>query len=70
MASSYTDFTVHTIESEDEARTLEDELEDQRGIQLVEIDHESGHVEARYTEELLSEERIKSRVRDSGYELQ
>lgn len=70
MANSRTNFTVDGIESEDEARKINDELLELEGVQMANIDRESGRIEVRYGEELLSEERIKSTVRDAGYEVE
>ena len=69
MADSQVDFTVSGIESADDGRAIKEELRNIRGVQMVEVDRESGRVEVRYGEELLSEERIKSAVRDIGYEV-
>lgn len=69
MADSYTNFTVRGIDSEDEVREIDDELRKLEGVQMADIDHESGRVEVRYGEELISEEEIKSTVRDVGYEV-
>lgn len=70
MANTRTNFTVDGIESEDEARKINDELLELEGVQMANIDRESGRIEVRYGEELLSEERIKSTVRDAGYEVE
>ena len=69
MADSYTNFTVRGIDSEDEVREIDDELRNLEGVQMADVDHESGRVEVRYGEELISEEEIKSTVRDVGYEV-
>lgn len=68
MADSYVTFTVHGIESEDEVESFKDELQEVKGIQIVDINSESDEVEVGYGEELLSEEQIKSQVREMGYE--
>lgn len=68
MADSYVTLTVHGIESEDEVESFKDELQEVKGIQIVDINSESDEVEVGYGEELLSEEQIKSQVREMGYE--
>ncbi|WP_101294427.1 heavy-metal-associated domain-containing protein [Halegenticoccus soli] len=70
MADSRTNFTVEGVASEDDARTIERELRERRGVQSATVDPESGDVEVRYGEELLSAEAIKSTVRDAGYEVE
>lgn len=70
MAQSNVEFTVHDLDSEDDARRIEDELEGEDGILGVEIDRESGRTEILYDNELLAEERIKRGVREMGYEVE
>lgn len=70
MSDSYAEFTIQGVASEDEVRTITDELQGLQGVQMVEIDAGSGHAEIRYGEELLSEEEIESTVRDAGYEVE
>ena len=70
MSDSYLNFTIRGVESEDEVRTITDELQKLEGVQMVDIDAESGRTEVRYGEELLSEEEIKSAARDAGYEVE
>ena len=70
MSDSHLNFTVRGAESEDDVRTITDELQKHQGVQMVDIDAESGRAEIRYGEELLSAEEIKSTVRDAGYEVE
>ena len=70
MANSYSEFTVHGIDTEAGAREIEEELGKLEGFQIAEIDAETGHVEVGYTDELLWEEKIKSAIRDLGYEVE
>lgn len=69
MADSEVTFLVRGVESGDDARAVEDELRELRGVQMAEVDPESGRAEVRYGEELLSEERIETAIRDAGYEV-
>lgn len=69
MGDSYANFTIRGIESGAEVGPIEDALQDLDGVQMVTIDPESGETEVRYGEELLSAERIRSTVRDAGYEV-
>ena len=70
MADSDAEFTVRGVESADDEREIDDALGRVEGVQMVTIDSESGRVEVRYGEELVSEERIRSAVRDAGYEVE
>ena len=70
MSDSYLTLAVRGVESEDDARTLTDELQKLEGVQMVDVDVEGGQAEVRYGEELLSEEDIKSAARDAGYEVE
>lgn len=70
MAENTAAFTVRGIESEDEAETVESELEGIEGIMGAQIDGASGEAEIRFDYDLLSEERIESTVRDMGYDLE
>lgn len=69
MADSYAHFTVRGIESADEVGTLESDIQALDGVQLADVDPDSGETEVRYGEEKLSEERIESAVREAGYEV-
>jgi copper chaperone CopZ len=55
MSDSTTEFDVRGIASGDQARAVADELEAVDGVQMAVVDEDSGHVEVRYGEELLSE---------------
>jgi len=68
MANSRTEFSVSGAES-GAGGDIEEELEDQEGVQLVAVDGDSGVVEVRYGEELISEREIKTVVRDLGYDV-
>jgi copper chaperone CopZ len=69
MANSRANFTVSGVESENEAEMIEGELQEYQGIQMANIDHESGQIKVRYGEELISEKEIKSTVQDEGYSI-
>lgn len=69
MSDSTTNFAIPGIESEDELENVRGTLHELDGVQMVNVDPESGETEVRYGEELLSEERIRSTVRDAGYEV-
>ena len=70
MAENTASFTVRGIESEDEAETVEGELEEIEGIMGAQIDGGSGEAEIRFDYDLLSEERVETTVRDMGYEVE
>ena len=70
VADSYTELTVRGIASEDDVRAIENELQEIRGVQMVTVDRESGHVEVRRGEELVSGEQIESTVQEAGYEVE
>lgn len=70
MADSFVEFTVRGLETEDEADEITDELRSLDGVQMVEIETESGRAEVRYGEELLSEEDVKGTVRELGYDVE
>ena len=67
MSDSFVSFDVGGIESEDDAQRLKDELQELDGVQMTTVEADGDRVEVRYGEELLSEERIKSKVRDAGF---
>lgn len=70
MADSRLTVTVQGVESDDDVRTLTDELEAMEGVQMADVNAASGHTEVRYGEELLSAEAIKTTIRDAGYEVE
>jgi copper chaperone CopZ len=70
MPDSYAEFTVRGVSSEEDVQTITDELQELEGVQMVEIDVESGRAEARYGESLLSEVDIESAVAEAGYEVE
>ena len=70
MADSRTEFAVRGVESETDEREIDDALGALEGVQMVKIDPEGDRVEVRYGEELISEEEIRSAVRDLGYEVE
>lgn len=68
MAESHATFTIAGASAAD-AHALEDDLEDVDGVMGASIDPDSGDVEVRYDEDLLSGERVKDTVRDAGYDV-
>ena len=68
MANSRTTFAVAGVESGDDGDEIESALGEREGVQLVDV--ESGEVTVRYGEELISEEEIKSVVRELGYDVE
>ena len=70
MSDSRLKFTVSGVDSAKDVDDITDELQTLEGVQLVEVDADTGQTEVRYGEELLSEEKIKSTVRDAGYEVE
>ena len=70
MAENRANFAVRGIESEDERRRIRDELEDVEGVMEADVDAESGEVSVRFDFDLLSEEKVKSTVRELGYEIE
>lgn len=70
MSDSRARFAVPDAESEDDADAIEGALSELRGVQAASVDPGSGDVEVRYGEELLSEEEIRSTVREAGYEVE
>lgn len=69
MANSRTSFTVRGV-SPGDAEEIEDALRDREGVQLVDLDPESGETEVRHGEALISDEEIRSTVEDLGYEVE
>lgn len=70
MANSRVSFTVTDAGSSDDAGDIEDTLRDKEGVQLVDIDPETGETEVRHGEELISGEEIRSTVAELGYEVE
>lgn len=70
MAENNAAFTISGIDSEVAARSISEELEDLDGVMGATVDHQSGEAEVRYDYDLLSEEAVKDRVRESGYEVE
>lgn len=70
MAESHANFTIADGASAADVRTLEDDLEDVDGVMGASIDPESGDVEVRYDEDLVSGERVKNAARDAGYDVE
>lgn len=68
MAENEATFTIRGIDSADDARGIEDDLEAVDGVMGATVD-ESGEAEVRYDADLLAEERVKVTVRDAGYEV-
>ena len=69
MADSRATFTVAGVESADDAEEIEDALKEREGVQMVEIDTETGETEVRHGEELISAAEIESTVRELGYDV-
>lgn len=69
MAESNARFTVEGVESEDEAREIENELAELNGVMGPEIDAD-GAASVKFDHDVLSEERIKITVREMGYEVE
>ena len=63
-------FTIRGIESDEEMRRIEAELDALDGVMETTIDPDSGEAEVSYDADLLAEERVKITVRDLGYEVQ
>ena len=70
MAENNATFTVSGVDSEAEARRIEDELEGVDGVMGATVDHEGGEAEVRYDADLLAEARVERTVREMGYELE
>jgi copper chaperone CopZ len=69
MAQNEATFTVRGIESEEDARDIEDELGELEGVMGARIER-SGEAEVKYDYDILSEERVKITVREMGYEVE
>jgi|AntDeeMinimDraft_5_1070356.scaffolds.fasta_scaffold22143_1 copper chaperone CopZ len=70
MANSRVRFTVAGVDSPDDAEEIEDALRDKEGVQLVDLNQETGESEVRHGEALISDEEILSTVEDLGYEVE
>lgn len=70
VANSRAKFSVGGVESAADADGIKDELGDLDGVQLADVDPDTGEAEVRYGEELISEEEIESTVRELGYEVE
>lgn len=68
MAESTTTFTIRTVGSESDARTIETELEAVDGVMEATVE-ESGSVEVRYDQDLISEKRPRSVIEGMGHEI-
>jgi copper chaperone CopZ len=69
VANSRASFTVRGVESSADADEIEADLRDREGVQLVDIDPETGETEVRHGEELISGAEIRGAVADLGYEV-
>ena len=70
MAENDMAFTAEGIESDDDARAIEDELHDLEGVMGADVDPESGETTVKVDVDVLSEERVKITVREMGYEVE
>jgi copper chaperone CopZ len=70
MANSRVRFTVAGVDSPDDAEEIEDALRDKEGVQLVDLNQETGESEVRHGEALISDVEILSTVEDLGYEVE
>lgn len=69
MAESHANFTIAGVGTETDALSLEEDLEEVDGVMGAAIDPDSGDAEVRYDEDLLSGERVKNTVRETGYDV-
>lgn len=69
MAQNEATFTVRGIESEEDARSIEDKLGELEGVMGARIER-SGEAEVKYDYDILSEERVEITVREMGYEVE
>ena len=69
MANSRATFTVGGLESADDGEAIEAALHDREGVQLVDLDPETGETAVRHGEELISAAEIRQAVQDLGYEV-
>ncbi|MUV60351.1 heavy-metal-associated domain-containing protein [Halobacterium sp. CBA1126] len=67
MSNSRVEFTVSR---DADGAAIEDALHDREGVQLATFDPETGVVEVRHGESLISTAEIKSTVRDLGYDVE
>ncbi|WP_143052134.1 heavy-metal-associated domain-containing protein [Halobacterium jilantaiense] len=70
MATSRATFTVTDARSPADVENIEDALRDHEGVQLVDIDPETGETEVRHGESLVSGEEIRSAVEELGYDVE
>ena len=70
MAENDAQFTVRGVDSEDDAREIEDELHDLEGVMGADVDPESGEATVKVDADVLSGERVKITVREMGYEVE
>ncbi|CQH54107.1 HMA domain protein [Halobacterium hubeiense] len=67
MSNSRAEFTVS---KDADGETIEDALHEREGVQLAAFDPETGLVEVRHGEALISTEEIESTVRELGYDVE
>jgi len=70
VATSRATFTVTDATSAADVETIEDALRDHEGVQLVDVDPETGETEVRHGEALVSGEELRSTVEELGYEVE
>lgn len=70
MANSRATFTVTGLTSADDGDEIEAALREREGVQLVDVDPETGQTEVRHGEELISGAEIRQTVEDLGYEVE
>jgi len=69
VANSRATFRVGGLESADDGEAIEAELREREGVQLVDLDPETGETEVRHGEELISAAEIRQTVEELGYEV-
>lgn len=70
MAENRADFVIGDLDTEDDVREIQRELDDEDGILSTEIDLETGEAKILFDYDLLSEEEVKRTVRDLGYDVE
>jgi len=70
VANSRTRFVVADAESRPDREEIEDALEEREGVQLADLDLNSGRAEVRHGEALISDEEIRRTVEALGYEVE
>ena len=70
MSEHRADFVIGGLSSEEDAREIREELEEVDGVMSIELSSETGEADVRYDYDVLSEEKIKNTVRDTGYEVE